>query len=106
MSFGERLMLARKRKGLSQAEIGKQVGIQGDAYGRYERNIVKPNIEIATKISNILDISLDYLVGKRDHELDEEVLSKVEDISKMDPVSKSHVFALLDAFLIVDKFKK
>ena len=99
-------MLARKRRGLSQAEIGRRIGIQGDAYGRYERNTVKPNIEIATKISDILNVSLDYLVGKRDSELDEDVLKKIEDISKMDPVSKSHVFALLDAFLMVNKLQK
>lgn len=52
MTFGERLGLVRKRKKLSQADVGKLIGINGDAYGRYERNEVKPTIEMATKIAN------------------------------------------------------
>lgn len=38
MTFGERLTQVRKRKSLSQADIGKKIGINGDAYGRYERH--------------------------------------------------------------------
>ena len=99
MNFGERLSSVRKRKGLSQADIGKAIGINGDAYGRYERNEVKPTIEMATKISNALSISLDYLVGKTDLELDDQVLRKFQDISKMNDQDKDHVFSLLDAFI-------
>lgn len=99
MSFGERLASVRKRKGLSQSDIGKAIGINGDAYGRYERNEVKPTIEMATKISNALSVSLDYLVGKTDLELDDQVLKKFQDISKMNDQDKGHVFSLLDAFI-------
>ncbi|WP_408733613.1 helix-turn-helix domain-containing protein [Neptunitalea lumnitzerae] len=33
---------------------------------RYERLEVKPSIEIARKIADALDVSLDYLVGNTD----------------------------------------
>lgn len=56
MTFGERLGLVRKRKKLSQADVGKLIGINGDAYGRYERNEVKPTIEMATKIASLKDV--------------------------------------------------
>ena len=46
---------------LSLAEEGKKIGINGDAYGRYERNEVKPTIEMAVKIAQALEVSLDYL---------------------------------------------
>ena len=32
--FGERLTKIRKKRKLSQAEVGKLLGIDGDAYGR------------------------------------------------------------------------
>ena len=48
--------------------MGKLLGIDGDAYGRYERAEVKPSIEMATKIAEVLEVSLDYLVGKTDLE--------------------------------------
>lgn len=50
MTFGERLTQVRKRKNLSQAEIGKKIGINGNAYGRYERNDVRPATEMTVKI--------------------------------------------------------
>jgi len=69
MTFGERLTQVRKRKSLSQAEVGKKIGINGDVYGRYERNEVKPTIEMAVKIAQALEVSLDFLTSNSDIEL-------------------------------------
>lgn len=99
MTFGERLTLVRKRKGLSQAEVGKSIGINGDAYGRYERNEVRPTIEMATKISEALGISLDYLVGKTDLELDDAMIARIQEVSKLSEKEKEHIFVTLDAMI-------
>lgn len=99
MSFGERCIQIRKRKKMSQSEMGKILGIDGDAYGRYERNEVRPSIEMATKIADALGISLDYLVGKTDLELDNDTLKRIVEISKMSKEDKGHVYAFLDAFI-------
>ncbi|MEM9547713.1 MAG: helix-turn-helix transcriptional regulator [Bacteroidota bacterium] len=106
MTFGERLTAVRKRKKLSQADIGKLIGINGDAYGRYERNEVKPTIEMATKIANALEVSLDYLVGKTDLELDTGMPKRIEAVTKMDEKNKEHVFSLLDAFIAKTQMQK
>jgi transcriptional regulator with XRE-family HTH domain len=105
MAFGERLILVRKEKNLSQSDIGKLIGINGDAYGRYERNDVKPTIEIATRIANALNVSLDYLVGKTDLQLDSKVIEKIEEISKMEEKDKQHAFFLLDALIAKVKLR-
>jgi transcriptional regulator with XRE-family HTH domain len=99
MTFGERLGLVRKRKNLSQADIGKLIGINGDAYGRYERNEVKPTIEMATKIANALKVSLDYLVGSTDLVLDTELLKRIEQVSKLDTKEKEHIYITIDALI-------
>ena len=62
-TFGEHITTLRKRKGLSQGELGKAVGTSGDIIGKYERGEVKPPVEVAAKIADALDVSLDYLVG-------------------------------------------
>jgi transcriptional regulator with XRE-family HTH domain len=103
MTFGERCTTIRKKKKLSQANMGKQLGIDGDAYGRYERNEVKPSIEMATKISDVLGTSLDYLVGKTDMELDNKTINRVQEVSKMTEEDQKHVFSLLDAFIAKTK---
>jgi len=99
MTFGERLVFVRKRKKMSQADVGKIININGDAYGRYERDEVKPTIEMANKIANALKISLDFLVGNTDLELDTETLKRVEDISKLSDDNKKHIYILLDALI-------
>ena len=99
MTFGERLSIVRKRRKMSQADIGKIISINGDAYGRYERDEVKPTIEMANKIANALKISLDYLVGNTDLELDTEILKRVEDVSKLSDDNKKHIYILLDALI-------
>lgn len=99
MTFGERCIQVRKKKKMSQAQMGKLLGIDGDAYGRYERNEVRPSIEMAAKIANALGVSLDYLVGNTDLELDKNTLKRIEQISKMSDEDKNHVYAFLDAFI-------
>jgi transcriptional regulator with XRE-family HTH domain len=66
---------------------------------RYERGIAKPTIEVASKISQILEVSLDYLVGNSDLELDQNVIDRIVAIQKMDHENKKHAIAMLDAFI-------
>lgn len=51
--------------------------------GRYERNEVFPSIDIATKIADVLDVSLDYLVGNTDTVLEKDLLKKITDIQTL-----------------------
>ncbi|EGV42159.2 XRE family transcriptional regulator [Bizionia argentinensis JUB59] len=106
MTFGERLTIVRKRRKMSQADVGKIININGDAYGRYERDEVKPTIEMATKIANALTVSLDFLFGNTDLELDTDTLKRVEDISKLSNENKKHIYILLDALIRDFKTKK
>jgi transcriptional regulator with XRE-family HTH domain len=94
-----RLTQVRKRKNLSQAEVGKKIGINGDAYGRYERNEVKPTIEMAVKIAQALEVSLDFLTGNSDVELDKATLDRVQEVTKLTEKDKDYIFVTLDALI-------
>ncbi|WP_418637458.1 hypothetical protein [Winogradskyella sp.] len=54
---------------------------------------------MANKIANALTVSLDFLVGNTDLELDTETLKRVEDISKLSNENKKHIYILLDALI-------
>ena len=99
MYFGERLTQVRKRKNLSQADIGKKIGINGDAYGRYERNEVRPTIEMALKIAQALDVSLDYLTGSTDLELDKNAVNRIQELSKLSEKDQDYIYVTLDALI-------
>ncbi|WP_238640271.1 helix-turn-helix domain-containing protein [Chryseobacterium elymi] len=79
--------------------MGKLVGVHGAVIGRYEREEVKPSIEMATQLAEALEVSLDYLVGSTDILLDKNIVAKILDIQKLKENDRQHVFALLDAFL-------
>ena len=46
-----------------------------------EHNEVLPSIEIARKIADILDVSLDYLTGKTDVEMDKTTRKRILEVS-------------------------
>ncbi len=99
MLFGERITQVRKHKKLSQAQMGKALAIDGDAYGRYERGEVKPSIEMATRIAEVLEVSLDYLVGNTDLELDKATINRIQEVTKLSDKDKEHIFITLDAMI-------
>ena len=99
MSFGSRLLQARKNKGLSQEDLASQLGTKGPAIGKYERDEMKPSIDVAAKIASILDVSLDWLVGHTDMELDSKMLERIQEVTQMKDKDREHVFAMLDAFI-------
>lgn len=99
MTIGEHIMLLRKQKRFSQAALGKAIGTSGDIIGRYERNIMTPSIEVIMKISDTLGVSIDYLVGKTNLELDQNTLKRLEDISTLSEENKSFIFRMIDMAL-------
>lgn len=99
MLFGERLSLVRKKKKVSQDELAKTIGVHAPVIGRYERNEVKHSIEVATKMAEALEVSLDYLVGLAEFELDNAITKKILSIQALNEDDKVLVFKTIDALL-------
>jgi ribosome-binding protein aMBF1 (putative translation factor) len=57
-----------EKKGISQEELAAQLNTKGPEIGRYERDEMKPSIYAATKMAQLLEVSLDWLVGTTDVE--------------------------------------
>jgi len=73
--------------------------VHAPVIGRYERGEVKPSIDTAAKMAEILDVSLDWLVGHTDFELEKKMIQRIQQVTKMSPKDREHVFAMLDAFI-------
>lgn len=106
MNLGDNMMLLRKKKGVSQAELGKTIGTSGDVVGRYERGDITPSIDVVSKIADALDVSIDYLVGKTDILLDKTVLKRMLDIQKLSDKDRELILFTLDALLRDAKGRK
>lgn len=56
------LVTARKKKGLSQAELAVRAGLPQSTIGRIEARLVSPNLETLNKILPVLGLRL-HLFG-------------------------------------------
>lgn len=62
----ENLKKARKYKNLTQEQLGNLVNVQKSAISKYERGAIQPSQDILIRISEVLNVSVDYLLGKSD----------------------------------------
>lgn len=106
MALADNMMLLRKKKELSQAELGKMIGTSGDVIGRYERGDISPSIDAVAKIADALEVSVDYLIGKTKMELDKNTMRRFEDISTLSDENKNFVINMIDMALRDFKTKK
>ena len=106
MSFGKRLVEARKKKGFSQEEVANRLNTKAPVIGRYERDEAKPSIEAAARLANLLEVSLDYLVGNSDIEVNTNMLNRVLQLQTLNEDDKNTALKLLDAFLRDSKTKQ
>ena len=105
MDFGSVVVELRKEQGISQTDLAAQLSIHKNVLGRYERNEVLPSIEIARKIADILDVSLDYLTGKADVQMDKNTRERILEVSKFEEEDKQHIFSVIDAFIAKRKIQ-
>jgi transcriptional regulator with XRE-family HTH domain len=105
MDFGSTVVQLRKEQGISQTDLANQLGIHKNVLGRYERNEVLPSVEIARKIADILDVSLDYLTGKVDVEMDKDTQTRILEVSRFEEQDREHIFSVIDAFIAKRKIQ-
>lgn len=61
---------------------------------------------VVIRIADALEVSLDYLVGKTDMELDSSTLNRIQEVSKLPEEDKKQVFLVIDALIRDFKAKK
>lgn len=104
-NLGDKITALRKQKNISQGDLAKTVGVFREIIGRYERNEALPSIEVAAKIADALEVSLDYLAGNSNVVLEKNIVKRITDIQQLPADDKAHLFALMDAFLRDHKAK-
>jgi len=105
MIFGERLTEARKKKGFSQEHLGELIGVDKRIISRYETGKTEPSIEVARKLADALNVSLDHLTGLN-HSLfidDSEMTKLLKDYNSMPEDEKNTVKKLIKAFRFYNK---
>lgn len=62
--FGEVLKYLRNRKGLSQSELAKRLGMSKSTISMYEIGRRQPDLNTMEVIANFFNVDMNYLYGK------------------------------------------
>lgn len=63
MNLPEKLVLLRKQKGLTQQELAETLQVSRQAISRWEVGSAAPSTDNLKELSNLYDVSVDYLLG-------------------------------------------
>ncbi len=66
MEFKDIIKTLRKENHLTQEELAIKVDLRRSTYANYERGIRTPSPELLKKLSELFDVSIDYLLGYED----------------------------------------
>lgn len=107
-SFGKKLREARETKGLSQKGLATKIGSVHTVIGRYERDEMKPSIDVVKRLAEELGTTVGYLLGEaKEAQLlkDPAMLKRFQEINELNEEDKACVFTFLDAFLAKNKMQ-
>lgn len=90
----------RKEKSWSQADLAQKTGISQVMVGKYERGDAIPSLEVAKKIADAFEVSLDYLVGEGVNvNFDKSNLKRIEELQLLDENKQTILYDLIDTYI-------
>jgi transcriptional regulator with XRE-family HTH domain len=66
MSLGEKLLYLRKKAGLSQEDVAEKLSVSRQTVSKWETNQTVPELIKAKLLSQLYDVSYDYLISGSD----------------------------------------
>ncbi len=64
--FCKKIKELRQSYKYSQGQIAEKLYLSRQSYGRYENGTAEPSQETLIKIAEIFDVSVDYLLGRKE----------------------------------------
>ena len=100
---GSRLRAARQFRRLTGEQLAEKIGIAVDSLRHIENGVRSPSFQLIERISDILDVSLDYLAGKTDSPLEHRVRKELENFGLTKEQEDAIVELALNSIPIIKK---
>lgn len=59
--------MAREKKGFKQTQVKEKTGIHNKTLSGYENGVSEPDVQTLNLLSDLYDVSMDWLYGKTDN---------------------------------------
>jgi transcriptional regulator with XRE-family HTH domain len=103
LTLGDRIALLRKRKNLSPAHLGQQVGVSPDVISKYEQQEVTPSLAVLIRLADALAVSTDFLLGRTPDELDKRNIDRMLAVQAMGEHHQQLAYFLIDMLIRDEK---
>lgn len=100
MKLGENILELRKKKGLSQEQLGEKVNVTRQTISNWELNETSPNPEQLKLLSSVLEVSIDDLLDNDIKSIMESKISNTEKLAGLILKILKVMGVLILAFLI------
>lgn len=101
-TFGKRLRACREAKGLSQQQLAKLMETSYTVIGKYERDEMKPSIEVALNLARLTGTTVGYLIGELeeiDVLKDPAMLQRLNELNQLPEPDRHCILYTLDNLL-------
>lgn len=78
--LGEKLRHLRKERGLTQQELAEKVMVAPSTIGMYEQGRREPDTTTLSKLSQVLHVSVDYLLSESQEDADKDIEDVIAEI--------------------------
>jgi transcriptional regulator with XRE-family HTH domain len=104
-TFPERLKLLRSARNITQTKLAEMIATDPRVYNRWKRGVATPQLDTVVKIADILQVTLDELIGRKEASLDLKIHNhELHTLyQKVDTLSNEEQEALI---LVIDSFVK
>jgi transcriptional regulator with XRE-family HTH domain len=101
-TFGKKLRDCREAKGFSQSELAKFLNTNHSIIGKYERDEVKPSIDVVKNLSEVLETTVGFLLGETMQTnilKDPTMLRRLNDLVNLPEKDRECILYTLDSLL-------
>jgi transcriptional regulator with XRE-family HTH domain len=113
LSLGDKLQELRKNKGWSQEQLSKKIGAHQRYISRYENNVSKPSAETLRKLSEVFDVTVDYLLAEESEDgsscvgiKDRELLQWFEEANKLSQDDRDLIKEMIELVVVRNQVRK
>lgn len=101
--MGNRIRIARQFRKLTAEQLSEQLGIATESLRHIENGTRRPSYALLDNISDILDVSLDYLAGKTELPLERRVRRELENMGLTKAQEDACVEIALNAIPVIKR---
>ena len=111
MTLHERIKRLRQERNWSQSQLGQKLGVHQKQISSYERGVHTPSVDLLIRMAELFNVSLDYLAFENREDIrqvniaDRELIRKLEAIDKLSAADKATIKAVLDSFILKNRFQ-